>query len=585
MVICILPHIAPTGPSALRTPSGVRTALRPDFFIIFVVTNTGNMMNRPRRLPISTQDFEKLRNAGDLYVDKTQYIEKLLSLGTVFFLSRPHRFGKSLFLSTLKAYFEGRKELFEGLYIAEREEEIARWERREAWEESPVLYFDLNARDYVNQDALPNRLLKQLKKLEKKYQVVGEGDVPEERFIYLIETIYETIGKQVVILVDEYDKPLLETVEDEALNEANRSQLKAFYEVLKNCDRYIRFAFLTGITKFSKTTLFSGVNNLIDITLLDDYNAICGFTEDELTAYLSQKIEKLARAENTTVEETRATLKKKYDGYCFSRKGGRVYNPFSLLRVLANSEYDYYWFENATPSYLVRYLRRTQIFMPDLEEELLLDAGSLQDFRYNDEDSVIPLLFQSGYLTIKKYLAEEQIFQLGYPNEEVRFGFLQELLPLYVNIRRDDVRATVLKLYRALRSGDIAEAMVQISEILAGIIYGNIPSSEKGRPLREQYYQSVLYAVFRLLGVHAQAEVVCATGRIDMLVLTRQHVYIFEFKVNTQGTAQDAIDQIKDREYFRAVSAEGRPVHLVGVSFDEKTRNVGEWKEEVLGRS
>ena len=538
-------------------------------------------MNRPRRLPISTQDFEKLRNAGDLYVDKTQYIEKLLSLGTVFFLSRPHRFGKSLFLSTLKAYFEGRKELFEGLYIAEREEEIARWERREAWEESPVLYFDLNARDYVNQDALPNRLLKQLKKLEKKYQVVGEGDVPEERFIYLIETIYETIGKQVVILVDEYDKPLLETVEDEALNEANRSQLKAFYEVLKNCDRYIRFAFLTGITKFSKTTLFSGVNNLIDITLLDDYNAICGFTEDELTAYLSQKIEKLARAENTTVEETRATLKKKYDGYCFSRKGGRVYNPFSLLRVLANSEYDYYWFENATPSYLVRYLRRTQIFMPDLEEELLLDAGSLQDFRYNDEDSVIPLLFQSGYLTIKKYLAEEQIFQLGYPNEEVRFGFLQELLPLYVNIRRDDVRATVLKLYRALRSGDIAEAMVQISEILAGIIYGNIPSSEKGRPLREQYYQSVLYAVFRLLGVHAQAEVVCATGRIDMLVLTRQHVYIFEFKVNTQGSAQDAIDQIKDREYFRMVSAEGRPVHLVGVSFDEKTRNVGEWKEEV----
>ena len=541
-------------------------------------------MNSSRRLPISTQDFEKLRNAGDLYVDKTQYIEKLLSLGTVFFLSRPHRFGKSLFLSTLKAYFEGRKELFEGLYIAEREEEIARWERREAWEESPVLYFDLNARDYVNQDALPNRLLKQLKKLEKKYQVVGEGDVPEERFIYLIETIYETIGKQVVILVDEYDKPLLETVEDEALNEANRSQLKAFYEVLKNCDRYIRFAFLTGITKFSKTTLFSGVNNLIDITLLDDYNAICGFTEDELTAYLSQKIEKLARAENTTVEETRATLKKKYDGYCFSRKGRRVYNPFSLLRVLANSEYDYYWFENATPSYLVRYLRRTQIFMPDLEEELLLDAGSLQDFRYNDEDSVIPLLFQSGYLTIKKYLAEEQIFQLGYPNEEVRFGFLQELLPLYVNIRRDDVRATVLKLYRALRSGDIAEAMVQISEILAGIIYGNIPSSEKGRPLREQYYQSVLYAVFRLLGVHAQAEVVCATGRIDMLVLTLQHVYIFEFKVNTQGTAQDAIDQIKDREYFRAVSAEGRPVHLVGVSFDEKTRNIGEWKEEVVDR-
>ena len=542
-------------------------------------------MNSSRRLPISTQDFEQLRRDGDLYVDKTQYIEKLFSLGRIFFLSRPHRFGKSLFLSTLKAYFEGRNDLFEGLYIAEREEEIARWERRAPWEASPVLYLELNAEDFSSSDALANCLETHLAAWEAQYGSTGVAKTLAGRFRAVVQRACEKMGKQVVILIDEYDKPLLETVEDEALNEANRSLLKAFYEVLKNCDRYIRFAFLTGVTKFSKTTLFSGVNNLIDITLLDDYAAICGFTEEELTAYLSPKIEKLAKAENSTVEETRARLKKEYDGYCFAEEGERVYNPYSLLKVLATSKYKYYWFENATPSYLVRYLRRMQIFMPDLEEELLLDAGSLQDFRYNDEDSVIPLLFQSGYLTIKKYLAEEQIFQLGYPNEEVRFGFLQELLPLYVNIRRDDVRATVLKLYRALRSGDIAEAMVQISEILAGIIYGNIPSSEKGRPLREQYYQSVLYAVFRLLGVHAQAEVVCATGRIDMLVLTRQHVYIFEFKVNTQGTAQDAIDQIKDREYFRAVSAEGRPVHLVGVSFDEKTRNVGEWKEEVLGRS
>ncbi|MGP1460984.1 MAG: ATP-binding protein [Bacteroides sp.] len=541
-------------------------------------------MNMPRRLPISTQDFEKLRNAGDLYVDKTQYIEKLLSLGTVFFLSRPHRFGKSLFLSTLKAYFEGRKELFEGLYIAEREEEIARGQRREPWEASPVLCFALNATNYNSPESLPSLLEQEVKKWEALYEVKGESLAPERRFANLIEELYRKEGKQVVILIDEYDKPLLETVEDEALNEANRSLLKAFYEVLKNCDRYIRFSFLTGITKFSKTTLFSGVNNLKDITLHDDYDAICGFTEEELTAYFSPEIEKLAKAEDTTVEETRATLKEKYDGYCFSRNGVRVYNPFSLLNVLADSTYNYYWFENATPSYLVRYLRRMEVFMPDLEDELLLDSESLQDFRYNDADSVIPLLFQSGYLTIRKYLAEEQIYQLGYPNEEVRFGFLQELLPLYVNIRRDEVRATVLKLYRALRSGDMAEAMAQISTILAGIIYGNTPGSEKGRPLREQYYQSVLYAVFRLLGIHAQAEVVCATGRIDMLVMTREHVYIFEFKVNTQGTAQDAIDQIKDREYFRAVRAEGRPVHLVGVSFDEKTRNVKEWKEEVLSR-
>ena len=540
-------------------------------------------MNMPRRLPISTQNFKQLRNDGDLYIDKTQYIEKLFSLGRIFFLSRPHRFGKSLFLSTLKAYFEGRKELFEGLYIAEREEEIAHWERREPWEASPVLYFDLNAKDYLTGKPLRERLSLQLDFLETQFDIKPKYEAPDDRFIYLIRMIYQTTQKQVVILVDEYDKPLLETVEDEALNEGNRSLLKAFYEVIKQCDEYIRFAFLTGITKFSKTTLFSGVNNLIDITLLDDYAAICGFTEEELTAYLSPEIEKLAQQSKSTIEETRIRLKKEYDGYCFAEDGVRVYNPYSLLKVLATSKYKYYWFENATPSYLVRYLRRTQIFMPDLEEELLLDAGSLQDFRYNNEDSVIPLLFQSGYLTIRKYLAEEQIYQLGYPNEEVRFGFLQELLPLYVNIRRDDVRATVLKLYRALRSGDTAEAMEQISEILAGIIYGNVPSSEKGRPLREQYYQSVLYAVFRLLGIHAQAEVVCATGRIDMLVLTRQHVYIFEFKVNTQGTAQDAIDQIKERGYLKKIRATKRPIHLVGVSFDEKTRNIGEWKEECVG--
>ena len=553
-------------------------------------------MNSSRRLPISTQDFEKLRNARDLYVDKTQYIEKLLSLGTVFFLSRPHRFGKSLFLSTLKAYFEGRKELFEGLYIAEREEEIARWERREPWEASPVLYFDFNARDYVNQESLPNRLLKQLKKLEKKYQIVGEGDVPEERFIYLIETIYETIGKQVVVLIDEYDKPLLETVNNEALNEANRSLLKAFYEVLKQCDHYIRFAFLTGITKFSKTTLFSGVNNLIDITLLDDYDAICGFTEEELTTYLSPQIAKLAEAESTTVEETRARLKKEYDGYCFAEDGVRVYNPYSLLKVLATSKYKYYWFENATPSYLVHYLKRMWIFIPDLDQDIKIGAQVVQDFRYNDHDAIIPLLFQSGYLTIKKPIARGLIFQLGYPNEEVRFGFLHELLPLYSSLTRSNIDIVVLELYELFDKGDLAGAMKHVSVILAGIIYGNIPNGEEGRPLREQYYQSVLYAVFRLLGIHAQAEVVCATGRIDMLVLTRQHVYIFEFKVNTQGSAQDAIDQIKDREYFRAVRAEGRcggaqpvveegrgrTVHLVGVSFDEKTRNVKEWKEEVF---
>ena len=538
-------------------------------------------MTTSRRLPISTQSFKQLRNDGDLYVDKTQYIEKLFSLGRIFFLSRPHRFGKSLFLSMLKAYFEGKKELFEGLYIAEREEEIARGQKREPWEASPVLYFDLNAKDYESRDTLLRRLMAQLSEVEKQYEVEKGGEDPEDRFIYLIKALYEKTGKQVVILVDEYDKPLLETVDDEVLNKEIRSLLKAFYEVLKQCDEYIRFAFLTGITKFSKTTLFSGVNNLIDITLLDDYAAICGFTEAELDQF-APEVEQLAKQNKSTVEKTRARLKKEYDGYCFAEDGVHVYNPYSLLKVLATSKYKHYWFENATPSYLVNYLKRTQVFMPDLETDLKLDESAIQDFRYNDDDSVIPLLFQSGYLTIKKYSPRTQLFLLGYPNEEVRYGFLRELLPLYSSLKRENIRATVEELYEYFNEGNLAAAMVRIEEILAGILYGNIPNGEEGRPLREQYYQSVLYAVFRLLGIRAQAEVVCATGRIDMLVTTRKHVYIFEFKVNTQGSAQDAIDQIKERGYLKKIRATKRPIHLVGVSFDEKTRNVKEWKEEVL---
>jgi len=538
-------------------------------------------MNDPRILPIGNQTFEDIRQKEQLYVDKTSYIYTLAYAGFKHtFLSRPHRFGKSLFLSTLRAYFEGRKELFEGLYIAEHEEEIARLQKREPWEASPVLYLELNAEDYSTPEALENCLDTHLSAWEALYGC--DGVTLSGRFRSVVQRACEKMGKQVVILIDEYDKPLLETVEDEALNEVNRSILRAFYEVLKNCDRYIRFSFLTGVTKFSKTTLFSGVNNLIDITLLDDYDAICGFTEEELSAYLSPQIEKLAKAENSTVEETRARLKKEYDGYCFSRRGERIYNPFSLLKVLANSEYDYYWFENATPSYLVNYLQRTEVFFPSLEDEIKLDASMVQDFRYNDNDSVIPLLFQSGYLTIKRYLAREGMFQLGYPNEEVRFSFLQELLPLYAKIKRDQIRSLVFELYDHLNSGNLAGIMAQVETFLAGIIYGNIPRGEEGRPLREQYYQSVLYAIFRLLGIYASSEVVCATGRIDMIVSTHKHVYLFEFKVTAQGTAQDAIEQIKARGYLKKIRKTKRPIHLVGVSFDEKTRNIGEWKEEVV---
>ena len=538
-------------------------------------------MTEQRSLPIDTQTFEKLRNKGTIYIDKTQYIEKLLSLGSFFFLSRPHRFGKSLFLSTLQAYFEGKKELFEGLYIADHEEELAHRLRREPWEESPVLYFNLNATNYKSENTLPDLLEEQLEKWETFYGVEQRPLTPERRFVNLIETLYHQKGKQVVILIDEYDKPLLLTLQDPELNEANRSLLRAFYEVLKHCDRYIRFAFLTGITKFSKTNLFSGANNLMDITLLDNYAAICGFTEQELTDNLMPEIERLAKAQKSTVAKTRATLKKKYDGYCFSKRGERVYNPFSLIRVLANSEYDYYWFESATPEYVVKSLMHNVYPIPDLNDEVEIDSDSMQNFRYGGTDS-IPLLFQSGYLTIKKHLPKLGHFILGFPNEEVRQGFLKNLLPYYTAVDDSLISKSIGNINRALLLGDIATVIEWVKKVLAGIHYGNIPSGEEGQPLREYYYQSVLYALFYVLEMQVQVEVICATGRVDMVITTRKRVYLFEFKVMTSGTPQDAIAQLKESGYLAKFGKTKRSIHLVGISFDEKTRNVGAWEEEVL---
>ena len=543
-------------------------------------------MNTPRRMPLGTQDFELLRSNGDLYVDKTQYIEKLFALGRVFFLSRPHRFGKSLFLSTLRAYFEGKKELFDGLYIAKVEAELARQQKREPWETRPVLYFDLNAKVYDDKEALRTRLSQQLLKHEQLYSVTQRSNDPDDRLVDLVTTLYQKTGKRVVILVDEYDKPLLETIENEELNQANRATLRAFYEVIKQCDGAIHFALLTGITKFSKTTLFSSVNNLKDITLLDHFAAICGFTEQELTGNFAPEIEALATAQKSSVEKTLETLKKKYDGYCFASSGEHVYNPFSLLNVLANSSYGYYWFETATPTYLVNYIKRKQEFIPEFDKDLSIGVNAVQDFRYNDDDAIVPLLFQSGYLTIKKYLTSANLLRLGYPNEEVRFGFLEELIPHYSSrLTRTNIEPTIWNLYEWLNSGNLVDTMKLVEEVLAGILYGNIPNNETGRPLREQYYQSVLYAVFRLLGLHAQSEVVCASGRIDMIVSTRKHIYLFEFKVTTEGSAEDAIAQIKERGYLKKIRATKRPIHLVGVSFDEKSRNVKEWKEEIVEKS
>ena len=539
-------------------------------------------MEEFRKLPIGSQSFESLRSNGELYVDKTHYIERLSLFGRFIFLSRPRRFGKSLFLSTLKAYFEGQKALFKGLYIEKAEEEMARRQGRPAWEEYPVLYFDFNDKDYSRPTALAEILQRNFDFLEDEYQLHLQYTQPEDRLSEMIRTLYKRTGHKVVFLVDEYDKPLLETLENESLHEANRTQLKAFYTVLKSSDAYVRFSFLTGITRFSKVSIFSGLNNLDDISMISDFSAICGFTEAELEANFAPELTLLTEKLNLSYEETLARLKKKYDGYRFVEDGESVYNPFSLLKALRDKRLGDYWFATATPTILVKYLLRLHYFVPDLENKEI-DSAALQDFRVNDDDP-LPLLFQSGYLTIKEQLPDETSYLLGYPNEEVRNAFLKNLLPAYIALSFPEANISVKVIYRDLKAGNLAGVMKQIEGLLAGIPYGNLPRNKKGQNLREQYYQTVFYLIFRLFVQYTHVEVVCATGRVDMVVEMPQHIYLFEFKVTSAGTPDDAIAQIKAQGYAAPFAADPRTVHLVGVSFNERKRNIEAWREEVLVR-
>lgn len=533
------------------------------------------------RLPLGTQSFETLRSDGERYVDKTHYVERLLLFGRFIFLSRPRRFGKSLFLSTLKAYFEGKKGLFKGLYIENAEEEMARRQGRAAWEEHPVFYINLNDSNYQEPQSLEILLNDLLVQWEEIYESRPSEKDLYARFRGLVRRAYEKTNRRVVILVDEYDKPLFDTMHTPELHERFREILHGFYSVIKGSDAYIRFAFLTGITKFSKVSIFSGLNNLKDISSHRDYAAICGFTEVELREQLMPEIEILAKANGFSLEEAMAALKKHYDGYCFSPKGELVYNPFSVLNALADHELGNYWFESATPTFLMKYILQARYFVPDLEKGIEIGISALQDFRVNDRDP-IPLLFQSGYLTIKKLFPDGRRYLLDYPNEEVRNGFLENLLACYTDLPFSQATSSVGKLYDALNAGNLASVMKQIEELLAGIPYGNLPRNKKGQNLREQYYQTVFYLIFRLFVQYTHVEVVCATGRVDMVVEMPQHIYLFEFKVTSAGTPDDAIAQIKAQGYATLFAADPRTVHLVGVSFNERKRNIEAWREEVL---
>lgn len=533
-----------------------------------------------RKIPIGIQSFEDLRRKNFLYVDKTLYAFKLANLGKVYFLSRPRRFGKSLFLSTLKAYFLGQKELFKGLYIEKAEEKRAEIEKNEAWGEYPVFYLDFNVGRYDLDGALAESLDYFLKKEEKIYRLKNEGDSFGKRFQSLIETAYNKTGKQAVILVDEYDKPLLQTMGvNEVLNEEYRNTLKAFYSVIKTCDQYIRFAFLTGVTKFSKVSISSDLNNLQDISMLNDYAEICGLTQAEIEKTFKPEIERLAKNTKNSYDKMLEELKKRYDGYKFSVLGESVYNPFSILNTFNSGELKNYWFATGTPTFLVNYLKDAHYNIPDLDGKVELDESMLNEYRADAKDP-IPILFQSGYLTIKEYIEEVNMYRLGFPNDEVRYSFLENLVPAYSSLRPDETGVSIWKFVEDIRAGNVDDFMDRMQAIIAGVPYDNLPKDKL--KLREQNYQTAVYLIFKLMGQFVQTEIHCAKGRADCIVHTKDSIYIFEFKLMSAGTAEDAIVQIKENGYAAQFKTSSKKIILIGSSFNEEERTIGEWKTEEL---
>ena len=507
--------------------------------------------------PIGIQDFEELRKNGCVYVDKTDLIYRLVEEGKYYFLSRPRRFGKSLLISTLEVYFRGRKEFFEGLRIMELEKE---------WAEYPVLHLDLNTKKYEDKSSLDAILNMHLEIWESEYGDEKKDRSPEERFIYVIRSAFEKTGKQVVILVDEYDKPLLQAIGNEALQDDYRNTLKAFYGALKSMDRYIKFALLTGVTKFGKVSVFSDLNNLRDISMLKAYESICGITEEELYSVFEEDIRALGRERNMTEEETKAELKERYDGYHFNEECVDIYNPFSILNTFANKKFGNYWFETGTPTYLVKLLKKNKSSIEELDG-IEIDGKMLESIDTTSQNP-IPVIYQSGYLTIKGYDREFETYILGYPNKEVEKGFMNFIFPFYATLKNTNSGFEIKSFVKEIKRGDTDAFMKRLRSFFADTPY------ELARDL-ELHYQNVMFILFKLLGFYTQAEYHTSEGRIDMVVKTQDYIYVMEFKLD--GTAEEAMQQIESKDYPLPFECDGRKLVKVGVNFSNEKRNVEKW--------
>ena len=520
-------------------------------------------MNTMRKLPIGIQDFEKLRKENFVYVDKTQYVYQLAQLGMPYFLGRPRRFGKSLFLSTLKAYFEGKKELFEGLKIAGLEKE---------WTKYPVFYLDFNIGLLTGAENVAERISVKIKELERLWGQTTDTEDLASRFEAVIKSAYEQTGQRVVVLIDEYDKPLINTMDDPVANEEIRTLLKSFYGVLKSADASLRFVFLTGVTKFSKVSIFSDLNQLNDISLDNKFAGICGISEVELLQNFQPEIRGLAEANNVTYEQTLEKLKKLYDGYHFAKVSADMYNPFSVLNTFDKLDFAYYWFATGTPTFLAKALRNQNYDIRELENDVYISANSIMDYRI-EYQNLTPLLYQSGYLTIKSYEEDEDAYVLGFPNEEVKYGFLNELLPAFVLTPIETGKFSVIGFLRQLKKDDIDGFMTSLKAFFAEIPYDAIEQKNRN----EQYYQHVFYLLFTLMGQFVQTEVKNNKGRADAVVKTTGNIYVFEFKMDDNATAEAALKQINSNDSAIPYTTDNRKTVKIGVEFSQTEKGIKRW--------
>ena len=509
------------------------------------------------KYPIGIQQFEKLREDEWVYVDKTRQVYELVQGGSCYFLSRPRRFGKSLLLSTLEAYFQGKKHLFEGLAIENLEKE---------WTVHPVLHLDLNAKPFTKLQDLYDLLNAQLYLYEQEYESVAIDTSIEGRFRALIRAAKLKTGRNVVVLVDEYDKPMLQAIGNEELQTEFRNALKAFYGVLKSADGDLRFAMLTGVTRFSKVSVFSDLNNLEDISMMPQYHDICGISEKELHATFDAEVGKLAQANGQTKEEAYLELKRRYDGYHFCANTQGLYNPFSLLLALKNMCYGSYWFSTGTPTYLVELMKEVDLNPSELSgyEAATSELESVQA----RVDNPIAVLYQSGYLTIKSCDKRFGTYRLDYPNEEVKEGFVNFLLPYYSYSKSAKHTTIISQFVMSLEKGDADRFMQLMQSLMADIPYELI------RDL-ENHYQNVMYIITKLMGLYIQAEYRTSRGRIDLLIGTDKYVYIIELKLD--GSAEEALAQINAKDYALPFSVDGREVVKIGANVTSETRNLERW--------